>query len=55
MVELEADQPMFTDPEWAVLFGGSYEPADLVKVYRVKEPDQIVAYHALYIATGVYP
>jgi len=55
MITLAQDQPMFTDNEWCVLAGGDYADTDLVPVYRVRFPEQIVAYHAQYVATGMLP
>lgn len=55
MVTLTKDQPMLTLPEYLVLVGGNYNDTDLVDVYRVDQPEQIVAYLALFIATGVNP
>lgn len=55
MITLTKDQPMFTDTDWLVVLEGSYQPDQLVEVYRSRDPEQIVAYYAQYIATREYP
>lgn len=55
MQTLFTNQPLFADSEWAVMRGGEYNDTDLVECYRVSDPSQIVAYHAIYINTGEFP
>lgn len=54
-ITLANNQPLFTDASYAVKEGGTYEPNQLVVCYRVAEPDQEVAFYALFIDQGVYP
>jgi hypothetical protein len=55
MVHLDTDQPVLTQPEYAVVTGGDYAETDLVDVYRVGQPEQVVAYYAQFIYDGSYP
>jgi len=55
MINLLTGQPLFIDVAWAVKAGGDYAPDELVEVYRVSDPKQVVAYYAQFIAEGTYP
>ncbi len=55
MITFEKNQPMATDPDWVVVTGGNYEPTDLVPVYRLSDPEQVVAWYAQFILDGTYP
>jgi hypothetical protein len=55
MIELSTDEPMFTDLNWLVTEGGSFQPDQLVEVYNKINPDQKVAWYASYIKSGEMP
>lgn len=55
MIPLEEDQEVLLQPEYLVKEAGNYDDLDLVVVYRKCQPDQEVAFIAIYIATGVNP
>ncbi len=55
MIELQTDQEMFTDPGYRVVQGGTFAGDEQVEVYRADQPEQRVAFYAIYVATGQMP
>ena len=55
LLTLKTGQLLFSDPCWAVKTGGNYDPDELVEVYRLSDPVQVVAFYAQFIAEGTYP
>ena len=55
MIKLEKDQVLLTEPTYAVKNAGDYASDDLVECYPIAEPDQTVAFYAIFIAEGTYP
>lgn len=54
MITLETNQPLATDPDWAVVEGGTFNETELVECYRISAPEQRVAWYALFISTGEF-
>jgi hypothetical protein len=55
MIRLEKDEPCLLDPNLYVLSAGDYAEDDLVELYHILNPDNLVCYHAKYVKDGVFP
>lgn len=55
MVTLTTDQHLATDSDWLVVTGGNFNDDTLVECYRSSDPEQVVAYYAVFTLSGEYP